>query len=231
MPDSDVEPTPVLGALSRSDAALALLTSIASAIPVVGGPAASVAAEMRRTFDRRQAERLAAVINDLAVELHRLGERIERDLGADGELATFLEAGIEAAATARNAEKRAYYVALMARAATVDGPEQVQRDHLLDTLDRLRHRHLVILHAVASGPAPAKMRDYYDEGTPAYRAVRAAVPGLDDTFLHRAWEDMVALGLLSSWTDYVVSDASPLDDTGMPVTAFGRAFLRFVSPF
>lgn len=200
-------------------------------MPIVGGPAASAVSEVRRSLDRRQAERLAAVVDDLNATLGALADRVERDLGADGQFALFLEAAIESAATARNAEKLRFYVALMARSATIDGPEELQRTLLLDTLDRLRYSHLALLHAVATGPKPERNSDYYKEGTPCYVAIRAAMPGIDDVFLHRVWEDMVALGLLTSWTDYIVTEESPIDQPGEPVTRYGREFLDFVSPF
>ncbi len=222
---------PVIGAVTRTDATLAAVAFIASAVPLVGGPAAAAVSEIRRSFDRRQAERLATVVNDLNATLGALADRVERDLGADGQFALFLEAAIESAATARNAEKRRFYVALMARSATIGGPEELQRTLLLDTLDRLRYSHIALLHAVATGPKPQRNSDYYKEGTPCYEAIRAAMPDLDDVFLHRAWEDMVALGLLTSWTDYIVTEESPIEQPGEPVTRYRRELLDFVSPF
>jgi hypothetical protein len=231
LPDKRDVGAPVIGAATRTDAALAAMTFIASAVPLVGGPAASAVSELRRSFDRREAERLAAVVDDLNATLRTLADRIERDLGEDGRFALFLEAAIESAATARNAEKRRFYVALMARSASIGGPEDLRRTLLLDTLDRLRYSHLALLHAVATGPRPQRSRDYYTEGTPCYLAVRAAMPGIDDVFLHRAWDDMVTLGLLTSWTDYIVAEESPTEEPGEPVTRYGREFLGFVSPF
>jgi hypothetical protein len=215
---------------TKSDAALGVLGIIASAVPFVGGPSTALVNEIRREFDLRDAERLAAVVADLAAHQKLLAGRVETKVGKDGVFAAFLEAGIESAATARNAEKRQYYVALMARSATIDGPEALQRSLLLDTLDRLRHSHLALLHAIAAGPHSTSTRDYYTPGTPSYEAVRNAMPGIDDIFLHRAWEDMVALGLLSSWTNYLVTEESP-DHGGKAITPFGRAFLKFIAPF
>jgi hypothetical protein len=222
--------TPIVGAASRTDVALAAATFIASAVPVVGGPVAAAASELRRAFDRRAAERLAAVVNGLRAALDAITDRIERDLGHDGEFALFLEAAIESAASARNAEKQRYYIALMARSATTEGPADLQRTLLLDTLDRLRYGHLALLHAVAAGPRPERARDYYTEGTPSYAAVHDALPGIDEVFLRRAWEDMVALGLLTSWTNYLVTEESPEEDSGDALTRYGREFLRFVNP-
>ena len=222
--------TPVIGADTDTDTTLAALTFIASVVPVIGGLAGAGIAELRRAFDRRQAERLAAVVDDLRGALDRLASRIERDLGSDGEFALFLEAALESAATARNDEKRRYYVALMARAATVDGPERLKRTLFLDTLDRLRHPHLALLHAVASGPKPERMGDYYTPGTECYRSIRSSMPEIDDVFLYRAWDDMVALGLLTSLTDYLVTEESPTEEPGEPLTRYGKAFESFVSP-
>ncbi len=228
--ESDVR-APVIGEVTRTDAALAAVASVASVIPLIGGPTAAVASELRRSFDRRQAERLAAVVDDLSLTLRALADRIKRDLGEDGQFALFLEAAIESAASARNAEKRRFYVALMARSTIIGGPEDLQLTLLLDTLDRLRYSHLTLLHAVATGPRPTSNRDYSTEGTPGYVSIRSAMPGIDDIFLHRAWEDMVALGLLTSWTDYLVTEELPIDESGDPVTLYGREFLEFVSPF
>lgn len=228
---SRAKPAPTIGELTPTDAALGLISSIASAVPLIGGPAASVVTEIRRTFDRRQAARLAAVVNDLGHELRRLADRIERDIGKDGEFAAFLEAAIQSAAEARNADKRRYYVALMARSATTEGPEQAQRGLLLDTLDRLHLTHLTLLHAVAVRPMPAKFADYRVEGTAVYAALRTALPDLHQMFLQRAWEDMVGLGLIHSSGNYLISQDSPVDADGSPITPFGRAFLDFISPF
>ena len=230
-PEAPHEKAAVIGADTDTDTALAALTFIASVVPVVGGLAGAGVAELRRAFDRRQAERLATVVDELRAALGALESRIERDIGSDGEFALFLEAALESAATARNDEKRRYYVALMARAATVDGPERLQRTLFLDTLDGLRRPHLALLHAVASGPKPERMADYYTPGTKSYRAIRSSMPDMDEVFLYRAWDDMVALGLLASLTDYLVTEESPTEEPGEPLTRYGRAFEQFVSPF
>jgi hypothetical protein len=222
---------PVIGAETDADTALAALTFIASVVPVVGALAGAGIAELRRAFDRRQAERLAAVVDELRGALVALASRIERDLGSDGQFALFLEAALESAATARNDEKRRFYVALMARAATVDGPERLQRTLFLDTLDRLRYPHLALLQAVAAGPKPERMGDYHTPGTECYQAIHLSMPDMDDVFLYRAWDDMVALGLLASLTDYIVTEESPMEERGEPLTRYGRAFERFVAPF
>ena len=113
----------------------------------------------------------------------------------------------------------------MARSATIDGPEDLQRTLFLDTLDRLRYGHLALLHAVATGPRPERSSDWYREGTPCYLAIRSAIPGMDCVFLHRAWEDMVALGLLTSWTDYIVTEESPVEEPGEPSPDMDVSFL------
>lgn len=237
MTDSEqVQPStpkaPVVGELTGPDAALALVTIIASALPVVGGPAASVASEIRQTFDRRQASRLAATVDELRGSLNTLVDHIDRDLGSDPAFAAFVEAALESASQARHAEKRRYYVALMARSATRLGPEDVQRAILLDTLDRVQAIHLRLLYAVLRGPVPDHNGEYATKGTPAYDAIHDALPGIDEVILHRAWEDMVSLGLLESWTDYLVTEESPptFDKGALPVTMFGKYFLEFVAP-
>jgi hypothetical protein len=215
----------------KPDAALALVATIASALPLVGGPAASVASEIRRTFDRRQASRLAATVDAIRESLDRLADQVDRDLGSDPAFAAFVEAALESASQARHAEKRQYYVALVARSATRLGPEDVQRALLLDTLDRVQATHLRLLYAVISGPVPDHHGDYAKEGTPAFIAIHDALPGIDEVILHRAWEDMVSLGLLESWTDYIVTEESrPTSKGGLPLTPFGSYFLQFVAP-
>jgi hypothetical protein len=222
---------PVVGELTKPDAALALVTIIASALPIVGGPAASAASEIRRTFDRRQASRLAATVDELRASLDTLADHVDRDLGSDPAFAAFVEAALESASQARHAEKRRYYVALMARSATRLGPEDVQRAILLDTLDRVQATHLRLLYAVFRGPAPDHNADYAKKGTPAFEAIHDALPGIDEVILHRAWEDMVSLGLLESWTDYLVTEESPPKSEGaLPLTPFASYFLEFIAP-
>src|SRR5215203_5653017 len=94
-PPAQNDKAPVIGAETNADTALAALTFIASVVPVVGGLAGAGVGELRRAFDRRQAERLAAVVDELRGELGALAGRVERDIGSDGEFALFLESALE----------------------------------------------------------------------------------------------------------------------------------------
>lgn len=230
--EASESPTPVLGKITLSDGAVALVGAALSTVPVVGGPLAAIAAEFRRAMDRRQAERLAEVIDDLQKTVESMREYVYRDLTGDEPLVRFLEAALESASEARHAEKRRFYVALVARSATHDGPEAIERGILLDTLDRVQETHLRLLYAIAAAPRPEKASDYARLGSPASDALRTALPGLDVVLLHRAWEDLVSLGLLVSWTDSLVTEDSPVDIVGDgPITRFGAKFLGFVAPF
>ncbi|MFI5258882.1 MAG: hypothetical protein ACHQ01_04645 [Candidatus Limnocylindrales bacterium] len=217
-------PGPVIQT-SASDWVLAVLGGASSAFPVFGGPVAAGFAEYRQ---HALMNRLNAVLTDLQDRIRVLGDHLDRDYVTSDSFALRFEATVDAAALAKNAGKRRYYVAALANAATIEHPNETQIDLMLRVLDQLEPIHLRLLAIVASDPEPPQVHGrYFASNSPSWARIAVAAPGVAPDVLRHCWEELAAVGLLDSMF-IVAGSGTPEPNQPGPVTPFGRRFIDFV---
>lgn len=180
------------------DVVLSAFAVATAGIPIVGGVLSRLVDEIPRDRHRRQMALLDAIVGELTSNADRLDVEF---LGSD-EFATMVEEVLERGGRRRELDKREYYARLLAGAATPERPGEAIRFRYIDTLDRLRPRHLRLLHAVSTTHnVPAAIRQKGDILEAARWALRDALPGE----IWMDWGDLEQLHLVSSggsgWTD------------------------------
>lgn len=215
---------------SGFDSALAVIGVTAPVVagwPGVAAAAATVA--FQGVFNRRRSDRMAETIEELEDQISVIKERIDQDRLHRRRHQDLVESALDSAASAKHAEKRSYYVHLIARSSMVGAPTEPESEILLDTLDRLTYAQLALLAAVDREHGPENVSDYVKPGTDAYRVLREALPDLDDSYITRAWRDLASIGLLKEYEQRIVQETSPEDDSPGALTRFGRVFVESLS--
>ena len=213
------EPTP-------AGVALTMLELAGSMVPVIGGPLSVALEEIKRARDGR----LAAVLHQLDREIRTLGDRLDADYVRSPGFARKLEATLDEALRARQAEKRLLYARAIAGLASQDRPDEGEWDLLVDALDRMRPGHLALL---ADLVRLDRDDPEWASSVPVWEAIRAAAPStLPDDAAHRCWEDLAQLGIVEGPT--LVTDAAPVTTPNgvgrqSHLTTFGERFVDFLA--
>ena len=125
--------------------AKALVVTAASAIPVVGGPIATA-------ITIWQGENVARRIEKLVHEIDRLATRVETKLDvsfvASEEFQNVAIAAVDAGRHTAAEEKRRLVAAILVGSATVDRPNDLEAESLLDAVASLSTREVRILRAI-----------------------------------------------------------------------------------
>lgn len=172
------------------DAAVATVSAITNLIPVVGG---ALSASLNEWRLHMAANRLVAALEEIRLAIETVRDDVDRVFAAGPEFQKAVDWTIESATQARNADKRRFYAAALARTATFARPGEEERELMLDTLDRLQPTHLVLLATVANDPEPPNSPSaYLDAESPSHALLRQALPTASDEFLDRCWEDLAA---------------------------------------
>lgn len=146
--------------------------------------------------------------------------RVDHDYMASDGFRGDIEEVVEALGSKRNRDKRDHYVAALTNLATVDRPDEVERQRFLDILADLRMSHLRLLAVIATAG------DHPSHGTlDEYLTTR--LPDQDLENIKLDWLDMQNAGILAQMpTGLAMTPLSERMHHSLP--AIGRRFAAFV---
>lgn len=211
---------PDLEGSSARDHALAVGMAVLSAVPVGGGPLATLISEY---VPRQKQLRLVRFVEDLGARVRSEQERIDQEFVRTEEFQTMVEDVLDRVQRRRNEEKFRYWADLVAGVASMGRPPRADRERMVETLDRLRLSHLQLLHAVATtrqGPPNTYMGN-----------VRATLewkmPGTVFDDVRRDWDDLAREDLVDAFPGAMMSPEGAGNLT-VRLRPYGQQFVRLL---
>lgn len=198
-----------------------LATAIASALPIVGGPAGVLADYLNRRTDTKVVGfvvKLASCYRTMRRDVNTLEEKYM------SEFADRLVVVIDEATQARNRRKREAYLSAGLSIGTSARPEDDEFDLMIATLGRLEAVHIRLL---------ARLGETGDveDAKAMWKRIGEVTPELDEIVLWRLWDDLESEGLVPGRSALVVESSpdEPDERGSTPLTSFGDRFLEFIS--
>lgn len=215
---------------SASDAAHRLLKAVASALPLVGGPAAELfTALVQPPLERRRDEWMQSVGLELA-RLTQLGTDLDSLKHNEEFIDTVLHA-TQIALRSHQEEKRAALRNAIMNTAIGAAPNDMRRDIFLRHVDEFTPEHLAIL-ALFHDPVgwfdrvQSSFPDMYMGGLS--RVLEKAFPALQNqrAIYDQIWNDLYQRGLVN--TDGLHTTMSGEGLRARRTSELGKAFLEFI---
>lgn len=209
-----------MDATSAQDHAVAIGLAVLSAVPVAGGPLATLISEY---VPRQKQRRLVTFIEDLGHRIEAERERVDQEFVKTDEFQTMVEDVLDRVQQRRNEEKFSYWADLLAGVASRDRPPRADRERLVETLDRLRLSHLQLLHVIATTTEPRP--GLYMGGVSD--TLEWKVPGAAIDDLRRDWDDLAREGLVGTYPSGMMT-ASGAGNLAAHLKPYGQQFVRLL---
>lgn len=206
--------------------------ALVSLVPFLGGPASELLGLLSSPVAQRRddwLEDLARRLQDL--EGHVAGFRFE-DLGKNEHFVSAILVATQAAVRTHQEEKRNALRDAVVNVALHTAPDAQRQTAFLSLIDRLEAIHLRVLRTFKNPPITGGYVQWQmtvtlqNPGTPT-RWIKEFVPGLateDQDFIRMLITDLYHAGL-----SHIGPDAQNIPNDSRWVTAYGRAFLGFIS--
>lgn len=205
---------------SARDNALTVGMAGLQAVPVIGGILATFISEL---VPRRKQERLVEFVKGLQAEFEAEQDRIDGEFVRTRDFDRMVEDVLDRVQTVRNEDKLGYWAALLAGLSTTGRPGPSDRQRMIETLDRLTHAHLRLLHVVATTNVPPP--GLY--AGPVSATLSWKMPYVPEDEARQLWTDLNREDLLPDYPRGLMTAQGAGNLSGR-MTDRGREFVRLL---
>jgi hypothetical protein len=200
--------------------ALNVLSIVASAAPYLGGP---VSAVLSGYVTSRKFDRMAEVIQGLAVDLRDFKSKVAEEYVKGEDFEDLLEQTLRKAAYERNEQKRKMYKNLLKESVKTQEPSYDEQLRILRVIEQLQPDHIMLIKAL--NQQPSKVSGF--AGSPI-QTLRERLPEFPEEHivdLTTQLNDLRVTDLRSLKTMMTASGAQELRGV---ITDFGKRLLNYI---